>query len=90
MLVIIFIGNKIFSFTREKNEMRNLSGEGKTVAKFGVALIKAKTSVWLLMGHSYFESALYIYYYSYFVQQLSVVGFIIIPILQMRRQAEEN
>lgn len=59
------------------------------MAKCSNAIIKAKTSVCLVMCHLLFE-ALYIYYCSYFAQQLSPVGFIIIPILQMRIQAERS
>lgn len=81
--------DKILPFTREGNDLLSLPRESNAVAKGRVAIIKAKTSVWFIVCHSVLE-ALYIYYYSYFSQQLSAVDFIITFILQMRRQAERS
>lgn len=74
---------------RKGNDLLSLPRESNAVAKGRVAIIKAKTSVRFIVCHSLLE-ALYIYYYSYFSQQLSAVDFIITLILQRRRQAERS
>lgn len=62
---------------RKKSAFLSVPKEGNIVAKSRVTIMKAKTSIWLVMCHPLFE-ALYMYSYSYFPQQFPAVDFLIL------------